>query len=106
MIEAQDYPRTEFIVTAEGPACGMADDVARLAGSVRFLPFNDPVVNAEAWNRGIRESFAELLILSSRATGFRRARSMRWWMPANGNPEPHGFVAGPGPNPGVLCVER
>ena len=62
-IEAQGYPRTEFIVMADPAACGMADDVASLPGSVRFFPYQDPVVNAEAWNRGIRESFAELLIL-------------------------------------------
>jgi hypothetical protein len=57
-IEAQDYPRTELIVTVEGAARAMADD-----GNIRFFPFDDPVVHAEAWNRGIRESFAELLIL-------------------------------------------
>jgi hypothetical protein len=63
MIEAQGYPRTEFIVTAEGPACGMAKYVAGLPESIPFHSFNDPVVSAEAWNRGIRESFAELVIL-------------------------------------------
>jgi hypothetical protein len=63
MLEAQGYPRTEFIVTAEGTACGMADEVAGFPGSIGFFSFNDPVVNAEAWNRGIRESFAEWLIL-------------------------------------------
>jgi hypothetical protein len=62
-IEAQRYPRTEFIVMVSGPACAMADDIANLPGSVRLFPFKDPVVNAEAWNRGIRESFAELLVL-------------------------------------------
>jgi hypothetical protein len=63
MIEAQGYPRTEFIVTAEGSACAMADEVAAFPGNARFLTFDKPVVSAEAWNRGIRESFGELLIL-------------------------------------------
>ena len=40
----------------------MADEISRLPGNVQFHTFDDPVVNAEAWNRGIRESFAELLI--------------------------------------------
>lgn len=62
-IEEQAYPGTELIVVAAGPACAMADDVAKLPGTVRFFAFNDTVGNAEAWNRGIRESFAELLIL-------------------------------------------
>jgi hypothetical protein len=61
-IEAQRYPRTELIVMASGPAALMTDEIANLAGTVRFLPFRDSVVNAQAWNRGIRESFAELLI--------------------------------------------
>jgi hypothetical protein len=62
-IEAQDYPRTEFIVTGSGPACSMIDEVRRLPGNVRFFQFQNPVVNAQAWNRAIRESFADLLIL-------------------------------------------
>jgi hypothetical protein len=62
MLQAQGYPRTELIVTAEGKARAMAGDVAGFPGSIRFLSFNDPVVNAEAWNRAIRESFSELLI--------------------------------------------
>lgn len=62
-IECQEYPRTELIVTLEGAACGMADDVAKVPGNVRFLPFKETVVNAEAWNRAIREAFAELVVL-------------------------------------------
>jgi hypothetical protein len=62
MLQAQGYPRTELIVTAEGKARAMAGAHAAFPGSIRFLPFNDPVVNAEAWNRAIRESFSELLI--------------------------------------------
>jgi hypothetical protein len=62
-IEAQSYPRTELIVIADRTACAMADEAFKLPGIVRFLQFANPVVNAEAWNRGIRESFAELLVL-------------------------------------------
>ena len=62
-VEVQDYPRTEFIVVASGPASAMIDEVARLPGTVRFFSYPEPVVNAEAWNRGVRESFAELLFL-------------------------------------------
>jgi len=62
-IDAQDYPRTELIVMASGPACAMLDEVSKLPGHVRFFPFEDVVMNAVAWNRGIRESFAELLVL-------------------------------------------
>ncbi len=63
MLEAQGYPRTEFVVTAEGAACGMANDVARFPGLQRFTAFHEPVLRAEVWNRGIRESFAELLMV-------------------------------------------
>jgi hypothetical protein len=70
-IEAQDYPRTEFIVVASGPASPMIDDVARLPGTVRFFGCPGPVVNAEAWNRGVRESFAELLFLIEPGDRFR-----------------------------------
>jgi hypothetical protein len=62
-IEAQGYPRTEFIVVASGPACAMGDETSKLPGTVRFFPCPQAIVNAEAWNRGIRESFAELLLL-------------------------------------------
>ena len=62
-IEAQGYPRAEFVVTVSGPASAMTDEVSELPGNVRFFPFRKAVVNAEAWNRGIRESFAELLVL-------------------------------------------
>ena len=62
-IEAQGYPRTEFIVVASGPGCAMMDEVSKLPGTVRFFPYTTAIVDAEAWNRGIRESFAELLLL-------------------------------------------
>jgi hypothetical protein len=62
-VEAQGYPRTEFIVVASGPACAMQDEVSKLAGTVRFFTYPEAVVNAEAWNRGVREAFAELLVL-------------------------------------------
>lgn len=62
-IEAQGYPRTELIVAVDGTDWALADYVAQLPGTVRLLPSKDPVVNAEAWNRGIRESFSEFLIL-------------------------------------------
>jgi hypothetical protein len=62
-IEAQGYPRTEFIVMASGPACAMRDEVSNLSGNMRFFQFENAVVKAEAWNRGVRESFAELLAL-------------------------------------------
>jgi Glycosyl transferase family 2 len=62
-VEAQGYPRTEFIVVASGPACAMQEEVSKLAGTVRFFTYPEAVVNAEAWNRGIREAFAELLVL-------------------------------------------
>jgi hypothetical protein len=61
-IEAQGYPRTEFIVVASGPACAMSDEAGKVPGTVRFLTYPDPVVNAAAWNRGIREAFSELLL--------------------------------------------
>lgn len=61
-IEAQDYPRIELIVIPSGPACAMTDEIRNLRGNVRVFSFQDTVVNAQAWNRGIRESFAELLI--------------------------------------------
>jgi hypothetical protein len=62
-IEAHGYPRTELLVLADGAARDMADEAAAIAGNLRFLTFPGPVGNAEAWNRGVRESFAELLVL-------------------------------------------
>ncbi len=50
-------------MVASGSACAMADEVASLPGAVRFFPYTEAIVKAEAWNRGIRESFAELLLL-------------------------------------------
>jgi len=61
-IEAQGYSRTEFLVILDGPASAMADEIATLPENVRCLSFIERVVNAEAWNRGIRESFADLLV--------------------------------------------
>ena len=60
-IEAQGYPRTEFIVVASGPGSAMMDEVSKHLGAVRFFGCPELIVNAVAWNRGIRESFAELL---------------------------------------------
>ncbi len=62
-IEAQSYPRTELIVIASGPACALKDEVCKLPGNVRFFVFENAFANAQGWNRGIRESFAELLML-------------------------------------------
>jgi hypothetical protein len=62
-IEAQGYPRMEFIVVVSGPGCAMRDEASKLPGTVRFFPYTQAIVDAEAWNRGIRESFAELLLL-------------------------------------------
>ena len=61
-MEAQGYSRTELLVILDGPACVMADEIATLPENVRFFCSQDPVVNAEAWNRGIREAFADLLV--------------------------------------------
>jgi Glycosyl transferase family 2 len=62
-IEAQGYPRTELIVVADGAACAMKEEAAKISGNVRFFTLPGPAGNAEAWNRGIRESFAEFLML-------------------------------------------
>jgi hypothetical protein len=62
-IEAQGYPRTEFIVVASGPGCAMSDEASQLPGTVRVFSYTQAILDAEAWNRGIRESFAELLLL-------------------------------------------
>ena len=70
-IEAQAYPRTEVIVVASGPGCVMADEVSQLPGIVRFFPYRDAMANGEAWNRGVRESFAELLLFVEPGDRFR-----------------------------------
>jgi hypothetical protein len=62
-VERQGYTRTELLVLASGPARAMMDEGERLAGHVRMLDSEQPSVNGQAWNRAIRESFAELLIL-------------------------------------------
>lgn len=61
-MEGQGYSRTELLVILEGPACAMADEFATLPENVRFFCFQDPVVHTEAWNRGIREAFADFLV--------------------------------------------
>lgn len=62
-IAAQGYPRTEFVVVATGPACGMTNEVSALPGTVQVFAYPKSVANANAWNRGVREAFAELLLL-------------------------------------------
>jgi len=62
-IDAQRYPRTEFLVTLDRSACSLADEIAGLPGNIRLLSFDNPVVKAEAWNRAIRESLGELLVI-------------------------------------------
>jgi hypothetical protein len=61
-LAGQSYPRVELVVAADGPARAMEDESTKLPGNVRFLPFDQPVARAVAWNRAIREAFAELLI--------------------------------------------
>lgn len=61
-IEQQAYSRSELLVIVDGPACAMADQLATLPENVRFLSHRDPMVKAEAWNRGIREAFGDFLI--------------------------------------------
>jgi hypothetical protein len=61
-INAQGYARTELLVLASGPAGAIRDEADHLPGHARILDFEQPAVNGQAWNRGIRESFAELLI--------------------------------------------
>jgi hypothetical protein len=63
MIQAQEYPRAELIVTLEPAARELAGMVAKLSGNVKCFSFDDPIVKAEAWNRAIRESFAERLLV-------------------------------------------
>jgi GT2 family glycosyltransferase len=59
---AQHYPRVELLIAADGAAAAMEDEIAKLPVSVRFLPFDNPVFAAVAWNRAVREAFAELLV--------------------------------------------
>lgn len=61
-IQAQGYSKTELIVMVDGTGPALLDEAAGFPENVRFLSFQDPVVTAEAWNRGIRDSFAELLV--------------------------------------------
>ena len=63
MIQAQDYPRAE-LTSREPSARELAGMVAaKLPGNVKCFSFDDPIVKAEAWNRAIRESFAERLLV-------------------------------------------
>ncbi|MEO7650995.1 MAG: hypothetical protein ABIZ80_11050 [Bryobacteraceae bacterium] len=56
-------PRNEFVVAVSGPGGDMTDEVAALPGVLRFFPHTQALANAEAWDRGIRESVAEVLLL-------------------------------------------
>ncbi len=60
-IEAHGYPRTELMVTACGAVRDLAPKVSGLPGIVHFLPFDDQVSPAVAWNRAIREAFADFV---------------------------------------------
>ncbi len=60
---AQDYARTELLVTVGGASPGFVEETAKLPGLVRVLRFADPVCPAVAWNRAIREAFADYLML-------------------------------------------
>ena len=97
-IEAQGYPRTEFVVVASGSGAVMQDEASKLPGTVRFFPYPEAIVQAEAWNRGIREAFAELLLLiepgdrlpSGALEALARASEMHpaaAWVSGQGSPE-------------------
>lgn len=62
-LAGQNYLRVELLVAAHGPALALEDEAGKLPGMVRFLPFEAPVASFMAWNRAIREAFAELLVL-------------------------------------------
>jgi hypothetical protein len=61
-LEAQDYPRLEILLLADGGAVGLADEAAKVPFNVYFLPFNNNASKAHAWNRGVRDSFGELIV--------------------------------------------
>jgi hypothetical protein len=58
----QSCPRVELVVAADGPARVMEEENTKLPGNVQFLPFDQPVARAVAWNRAIRDAFSGLLI--------------------------------------------
>lgn len=60
-IEADRYPRTELVVTVCGAGPEFVEQASHLPGLVRVLRFEEPVWTAFAWNRAIRESFADWL---------------------------------------------
>ena len=70
-IDTHGYPRTELLVLASGPARAMTDEIDRLPGHVRMLDSEQPTINGPAWNRCIRESFAEMVILIEPGDRFR-----------------------------------
>jgi hypothetical protein len=61
VIEEHGYPRTELVVTVAQADSGVTAAVSSLPGFVRILTFRDKVWKAMAWNRAIREAFADLL---------------------------------------------
>lgn len=60
-LEAQQYPRLEVVLLADSAAVSLAEEAARIPFNVYFLPFENNASKADAWNRGVRDSFGELL---------------------------------------------
>ncbi len=61
-LQQQHYPRAELVIAATGAAVRLEAAAAALPGTVRFHRFDHPANKSMAWNRAIRESFAELLL--------------------------------------------
>jgi Glycosyl transferase family 2 len=61
-LEAQDYARVEILILADGGAVGLADEAAKAPFNVYFLTFDNDASKAHAWNRGVRDSFGELIV--------------------------------------------
>lgn len=57
-LEAQNYPRLEIAILANSEATA---ETANIPFNVYFLPFENTASKADAWNRGIRDTFGELL---------------------------------------------
>ena len=68
-IEADRYPRTELVVTVCGAGPEFVEQASYLPGLVRVLQFEDHVWTAFAWNRAIRESFADWLFFLEPGNG-------------------------------------
>ncbi len=74
-LDAQNYPRIELVVVADGSAPRLTSALPAILknsrASIRLFPVGQTVSKCIAWNRAVREAFADLLLFLEPGDRFR-----------------------------------